>query len=352
MRIKELVQYGLDKRAIDYYTNCGLIPCNNDNTYAREYGEDAVEAVRKIAILREAGMSAKTIEEHLHDSSYFTTSVWNKHLSRLREKRDAEIKRYDEMIKFAEQMRDSTSAVWQALKEFDNLEDSKIFIAVTAQVNNKLRELYRYGLVEFTKDQPDDISDVSDYINSLIRTAADSLERKIDPSSEEFQTYFQKMIQKIKGKYGVIVYFLYKLFSDFDYTVFNLSEEEIAELDIYKEMFRICAEWFREKKSIEAAKDLSDFSIKYAEQIHALDEKIDEPSIDVMQEIIRGICNLPEEITVESLEDSFVTAGFDSGMTVSSEENQDEEDPEAEEEIKAIREYLMEALRCHISRKR
>lgn len=352
MRIKELVQYGLDKRAIDYYTNEGLIPCKSDNSYAREYGEDAIEAVRKIAILREAGMSAKTIKEHLKDPTYFSTSFWNKHLSDLREKKEAEIKRYDEMIEFAEQMRDSTSAVWQALKEFDNLEESKIFIAVAAQMNNKLRELYRNGLVEFTKDQPDDISDVSDYINSLIQTAADSLERKISPSSEEFQTYFQKMMQKIKSKYGVIVYFLYKLYSDIDYSAFNLSEEEIAEMDIYKEMFGICAEWFREKKSLEAAKDVSEFADRYAEQIHALDEKLEEPSADVMQEIILEICNFPEEITVDSLSDSFFTAGFDSGVTVSREEYQDETDPEVDEEIKAIREYLMEAVRCYVSRKR
>lgn len=352
MRIKELVQFGLDKRAIDYYTNEGLIPCNSDNSYAREYGEDAIEAVRKIAILREAGMSAKTIKEHLKDPAYFTTSFWNEHLSELREKRDAEIKRYNEMIAFAEQMRDSTSAVWQAVKEFDNLEESKIFIAVTAQMNNKLRELYQKGLVEFTKDQPDDISDVSDYINSLIQTAADSLDRKIAPSSEEFQTYFQKMMQKIKSKYGVIVYFLYKLYSDLDFSVFDLSEEEITEMEIYKEMLGICAEWFREKKSLEAAKDISEFANRYAEQIHALDEKIEEPSIDVMQEIILTICNLPEEITVESLGSSFLTAGFDSGVTVSREAYQDEADPEVEEEIKAVREYLMEALRCYISRKR
>ena len=352
MRIKELVQYGLDKRAIDYYTNCGLIPCNNDNTYAREYGEDAIDAVRKIAILREAGMSANEIKEHLHDPSYFTTSVWNEHLSRLREKRDAEIKRYEEMIKFAEQMRDSTSAVWQALKEFDDFEESKIFIAVTAQINNKLRDLYRNGLVEFTKDQPDDISDVSEYINSLLQTVADSIARKISPSSDEFQTYFQKMMQKVKSKYGIIIYFFYKIFSDFDYSAVNLSEEETAEMLIFKDMFGICADWFREKKSLDAARDVSGFAEKYAEQIRILDEKIQEPSIEVLQEIILEICNFPGEITPESLNESFFQAGFDSGVTVSREECQDEADPEVENEIKAVREYLMEALRCYISRKR
>lgn len=351
MRIKELVQYGLDKRAIDYYTNCGLIPCTSNNTYAREYGDDAIEAVQKIAVLREAGMSAKTIEEHLNDPSYFTTSVWNEHLSKLREKRDKEIKRYDDMIAFAENMRDSTSAVWQALKEFDNFEDSKIFIGITAQINKKLRELYKTGLVEFTKNQPEDLSDLAEHINSIIQTAYDSMERGISPTSDEFQLYFQKMLQRIKKLYGVIVYFLYELFIDFDYSGFNLSEEDKAEIEIFKEMLGICADWFREKKSLEASRNTSEFESMFPERIRALDEKMGEPSIDALVEIIQEICKLPEEITPESFNDGFFRAGFDTGVNASNDACQDEYDPEVEKEIKAIREYLFEAVTYYIAKK-
>ncbi len=351
MRIKELVQYGLDKRAIDYYTNCGLIPCTSDNAYAREYGKDAIEAVQKIAVLREAGMSAKTIEEHLNDPSYFTTSVWNEHLAKLREKRDQETKRYDDMIAFAEKMRDSTSAVWQALKEFNNFEDSKIFIGITAQINKKLRELYNTGIVEFTKNQPEDLSDLVEYINSIIQTAYDSMERGISPTSDEFQLHFQRMLQKIKKLYGVIVYFLYELFIDFDYSGFNLSKEEKAEIEILKEMFGICADWFREKKSLEASSNTSDFESMFPERIRALDEKMGEPSIDALVEIIQVICKLPEKKTPESFNDVFFKVGFDSGVNASKDACQDEYEPEVEKEIEAIREYLSEAVTYYFTKK-
>ena len=54
MRIKQLEKYGLDKRTIDYYTNLGMIPyTTEDGSKYRDYGDDAVVAVKKIVIRRD-----------------------------------------------------------------------------------------------------------------------------------------------------------------------------------------------------------------------------------------------------------------------------------------------------------
>ena len=159
------------------------------------------------------------------------------------------------------------------------------------------------------------------------------------------------MLQRIKKLYGVIVYFLYELFIDFDYSGFNLSEEDKAEIEIFKEMLGICADWFREKKSLEASRNTSEFESMFPERIRALDEKMGEPSIDALVEIIQEICKLPEEITPESFNDGFFRAGFDTGVNASNDACQDEYDPEVEKEIKAIREYLFEAVTYYIAKK-
>lgn len=65
MKIDEFAKlFGQSKRNVDYWTNLGLLhpKINEDNGY-RDYGEEAKEDMKKIAILKSAGM--KLDKDHL-----------------------------------------------------------------------------------------------------------------------------------------------------------------------------------------------------------------------------------------------------------------------------------------------
>ena len=162
MRIAQLVkEYGLDRRTIDYYSNLEprLIPYKLEpNGKYRDYGPDAVIVVKKIIILRDAGLSEKKIKEALKDPSYFTTAKWNEHIADLRKKIDS----INTMIEYAEDLRDTYSYSLRFENEFDNARESTIFTRLSAVILNKIKP-YVFSqdrLLDLVDTMPNDISDV------------------------------------------------------------------------------------------------------------------------------------------------------------------------------------------------
>lgn len=105
MRIGELSKkYGIERRAVDYYTSVGIIPCEkNKNSDYREYGADAENAVKKIMVLREIGFSANKIKNLLDNMECLNASVMEEYLKILKKKKQKAMQQYDEIIRYTQE---------------------------------------------------------------------------------------------------------------------------------------------------------------------------------------------------------------------------------------------------------
>lgn len=65
----------------------------------------------------------------------------------------------------------------------------------------------------------------------------------------------------------------------------------------------IVANWFREAKSLDKARETDTFRVKYQDDILALDKKMGESTEDDLVEMIEGICSIPAEIKKEFKEE-------------------------------------------------
>jgi len=330
MRISDLVQYGLDKRAIDYYTNTGLIPCSEEsegsNSRYRNYGDDAVIAVKKIAILREVGLTMKEIREHMDDPSYFTTAMWNKHIERLEAKKSEVIDRYDEMIKYATQLRDTKSIALDVVDEISNARESRVFTEKLSTIRNKIYEIEQMGdrFLEQSDDETDDVKLL--YLN-MYRFYTKLYERfKAGASydSDEVQGLILKYGTSLLESYGTLAYFVYETFKDIavnEIGIFNGMEPKMV--DFLKRALPLCFTWYKEARTPDRALNYDKFYERYQNQIHELDLLVGESTFDFIKYLLRVISKGPQ-IVVGFYADAFKDKewvekskkGYDLGLTL------------------------------------
>lgn len=353
MRIKQLEKYGLDKRTIDYYTNLGMIPyTTEDGSKYRDYGDDAVVAVKKIIILRDVGLSVKEIKEALNNHSYFTTAMWNKHIEQLNERMIESQQHFEEMIRYAEELRDSSSLALRFTEEFDDPNESRIYTRVMAHVFSKVRGFVRSlsqdGIPESSTSQDEDISDLSDFVDVFIQRLARFYDKGIAPEAVEVQQLLSTLHQRLLRYYGTAVYYIYTVIKDIPPKDLGISEDDSEDYALFLEMFDICANWFRYAKSIDAALNMEMFASKFASEIKAFDEKVEESTYDTMAEIIQDICRLPSQNTLDlALVEKF-KYGFEAGKNLAIEDVDDSSD--YSEEGKAFEAYLFSALKEYVHR--
>lgn len=107
MRISEFSKkYGVDKRTIDYWTNCGLLhpQVNKTNGY-REYGPEAEKEIKLLLIAKAMGIGS--IEETVESLNYPLTSkilVKNYVMYRLEAKKRIEMTRFNNAIQYAKEL--------------------------------------------------------------------------------------------------------------------------------------------------------------------------------------------------------------------------------------------------------
>ena len=352
MRIKELEQYGLDKRTIDYYTNLKMIPYNTkkDSKY-RDYDENSVIAIKKIVILKEAGLSVKEIKAALENHSYFTTAMWNKHIDQLKKRMIETQKYYEEMIHYAEELRDSSSLALHFAEDFDNPQESRIYTKVMAYVFNKLHEFinsfFEDAFVDNIKNfQDEDINDLADYVFLFFQKLERLYNKGVSADSSDVQQLLNIMHQRLLKYYGTAVYYMYTLIKDIPLKDFDIPEDEIEDYSLEMEMLGICAQWFKKTKTIEAAADLDAFAIEFADEIRAFDNKVEDSTYDVMAEIIKEICQWPSQISKESVSDIGIMSGFEIGENWIQKESDNSSN--LSEEEKAFVNYLFSAISSYI----
>ncbi len=351
MRIKQLEKYGLDKRTIDYYTNLGMIPyTTEDGSKYRDYGDDAVVAVKKIVILRDVGLSVKEIKEALNNHSYFTTAMWNKHIEQLKERMIEAQRHFEEMIHYAEELRDSSSMVLRFAEEFDDPSESRIYTKIMAHVFSKIRSfiysLSQDGILESSTSQDEDISDLSDFFDVFIQRLERFHDKGIAPEAIEVQQLLGTLHQRLLRYYGTAVYYIYTIIKDIPPKDLGISEDDSEDYALFLEMFDICANWFRYAKSIDAALDMEMFASKFASEIKAFDEKVEESTYDAMAEIIQDVCKLPSQISLDFASEQKFKYGFEAGMDWAKEDLNDPSD--LSEEGKAFEAYLFSAIKEYI----
>ncbi len=348
MRISELVQYGLDKRAIDYYTNTGLIKCSEDskepNSRYRNYGDDAVIAVKKIAILREVGLTMKEIREHMDDPSYFTTEMWNKHIAELERKKDELTEKYKRMIEYAEDLRDSKSIVLSIPEEISNAKQSRTFSKIVADIVNatmkKISEIEQMGdrYLEQSDDETDDVQLLYLKVYRFFNKFFECFKAGIPYDSDEVQSLIVKYGTALMESYGALVYYIYDTFYDIaikDFRIFDNMEPEMAEF--LKIVLPICVNWYKEAQTIDKALDYDRFYEEYEDQIREIDSMVGESTFDFIKYILLVISKAPQLLVgcfAELFKDEEWVEkskkGYDLGATLFDEQNSLPADKRAE----------------------
>ena len=313
MRIAELAkkyeQYGLDRRTIDYYSSdkVNLIPYRREEgSNYRIYGEEAETVIKKIIILRDVGLSSKKIKEALDNPSYFTTAIWNEHIEKLQNNLEKLQKHYSDMIKYAEDMRDSGSRILPIIKLFD---DPSAFRATTSY----LAKLQKYienpdSLAELSESLPADLSDFSNSCYTFLKSIIIKKNHGLEYDSHEVQLSVTRFIEQSKRFFGSAVYLLYQIVNSIDISLFNFSDEDAEMYQLFMRVLGICAEWFRLAKTQAAALDFNEFEKEYKEQIQKIDLEVGESTFDEMTMIIDYIANIPSRISIDNilkLEDVF-----------------------------------------------
>lgn len=358
MRISELAEKGgLNTRAIDYYKD--LIPCSDEgreqSSGYRDYGPEAVEVVKKIAILREAGMSLKEIKDHLNDPSYFTTARWNEHIKRLERKKRESIEHYDQMIEYAKTLRDSKSFIFHILNEINDINDSRKISKFYALIISRLEALILKmdEIVEQADDKPNDIALVYLRIDRLFSNIGKYFQAEIPYDSEAVQETIRKFGTALMESYGAAAYCVFDAFKDADKEAFGFFDD-IDEDDyrILMQGLTICFDWYREARTIDNALAFEDFQVKFREQIHEFDELVGESTVDGLQYFIRLISYVPTFILGlvkdESSADQFEKGyEFGSHMMESPEDMTDEQ----KETAYKLTEYVKNAVAYHLREK-
>lgn len=345
MKIAQLSKkYGLERRAIDYYTSLGLIPyTKEENSNYRIYGESAEIAIKKIIILREVGFSAKKIKEALNNPSYFTSSMWNEHIHTLKLEKEKMIRQYNDMIHYAEELRDSRSSFFHSISIYDTPEIVRIFTHIESKLNQYI--LNPDGLTEISESLPDDLSNIVNYFVVFIKSIEKKRNNLLTPDSPEVQSSFQKFFQRLQANYGTLVFGLYQLWNQVvDPKTLGFSNDQLETYFLSIKAFGICADWFRDTKTLDAAQDFNRFLKTYCERIHCFDQEIGESSYDILITLITEICNIPNSITKEKIQS--LKSQLDSKIDYK-EKNQ-KAGSKDNEYLKQFSEYLYKALCTYI----
>ena len=360
MRISELVQYGLDKRAIDYYTNTGLIPCSEDskepNSRYRNYGDDAVIAVKKIAILREVGLTMKEIREHMDDPSYFTTEMWNKHIAELEKKKDELTERYNRMIEYATDLRDSKSLALNVVEEIANARESRLISKVLSTIVNttmkKVSEIEQMGdrFLEQSDDETDDVQLLYLKIYRFFNKLFECFKAGAPYDSDKVQGLIVKYGSSLMESFGTLVYYVYDTFKDIavkEFRIFDGMEPEMV--DFLKKVVPMCVDWYKETQTLDRALDYDRFYEKHQDQIREIDSMVGESTFDFIKYILLVISKTPQLLVgcfAEAFKDKEWVEkskkGFDLGATLFDDSN---DLPEKErKEFEAFTQYQKNAM--------
>lgn len=348
MRISELEKYGLEKRMIDYYTTKGLITSEGfePNQKYRIYGEKAIDEVKKIAILRDAGMSVPDIKKALEDPSILSYKKWNDTIRDLQNKKKKMEEHFDKMIRYAEDLRDSSSYTIRFIDDLENPTESRYISGVFAQFNRSMWEYIRKNdsLLDKIQTSPDDIGSLFQSFYVFLQTMEQRYQKHVPYSDADVQSVIHRFGKDIMNSYGVIVYFVCDAIIKTPYEHLDLTDEEAKDYAVFLEMLQICSNWFRESKSISKASCIEDFYSKHEEEILALDKRLGKSSLDGLAEIIDVICKSPEEAIASFEPEEFAEQahlGFKAGQEAAIGDGGVPDD-EAEEFLN----YAIESLNC------
>ena len=113
----------------------------------------------------------------------------------------------------------------------------------------------------------------------------------------------------------------------------------------------IVANWFREAKSLDKARETDTFRVKYQDDILALDKKKGESTEDDLVEMIEGICSIPAEIKKEFKEEylDVVLEAYNKGIDASAEETGVEISEEEKQELREYGVFVKDAIKHYIN---
>ena len=308
MRIGELAkQHHIDTRTIDYYTKLGLLTYekeSNSNKY-RNYTKEAEKRLWKIQILRDMGIPLESsegiigIREILDDPSYFDNKKLDDYIVTLKQHRDEEIARYDQLIKRAENMRRSGYSFPSLFKILDGLSDAYDYSLNAEEVQAYIDSSSNI-LSLLTPENNDELKDVIYATLSKLRKEKDK-----GPKAEEVQSIIARFLDRV-DRYKA--FFVATALSEYGHPafadIFSDFSEDPSEIELIQKGCAVCAKWIITAWEPEKILDFDTFRESFRDEIRELDElskKIDEDAeLSVSDDLIYLIDSFYSKYTRET----------------------------------------------------
>ena len=309
MRIGELSKMygGIDKRTIDFYTSKGLLVGKpGKNSKYRDYDQDDVERLGKILIFREMGLSINDIEAALNDDSYWTPARLDQHIAMLKENQAREYERYEQMIQFAQTMKDMGMSPLGHFKGAGIQADK--YAAFWVKAYQSISTLWE-------TDHNEDIAQLDDMLNTFFSRMADRVGEAHD--SAAVQSLVERLANRLSNAIGAILYMSFSqiVASDAVFAMFegelnedgDLDEEDVAEIKaVMSDVFLLIADWCRTAKTKERICDSDAMQLGLTEPLQKLCEKYDDDTFFTLDDIKDILTEMLGGMTSSSLLETFI----------------------------------------------
>jgi len=282
---------GVEKRTIDYYTakeryngekgskgGCAILrPTYKEGYNYRLYDQTAVETLWKICIYRELDYTIAQIKDMLDNPKPFSEEMLTDQIKKLKENKEREMRRFDDMITFANSLKvsgtkldsimqfshlmpvDDSIHVFNEIANivvnavtslFDALDESDEMSELIIVFLNNIRKCMGNGYTSLETQM--EVKNLDDSINSFLASMISDL------FINNFETIFSLMIGSVVDSEG---------FEDDD------DDGVIEVIEATKEALCIVSDWVREAKAFEKISDIKSFAKSRSDIALELDQK-------------------------------------------------------------------------------
>lgn len=290
---------GVEKRTIDYYSakeekgGCAILPYTlADNSKYRLYDETAIRTLFRIRLYRELDYSISEIKAMISGSEYLSKEMLESQIKKLEEKKIKEMNRLDEMIAFANAMKEIAMQPMHLARistqvSFDGLKGAITGLSDLLNTNldliDKSSELARLAIAALnTINKHKDGGFGSSEVQTVIKTF---YKRLPDTDGSSFSVVFDYIFNSLEK--------LYQQEMELEKTADpeNMTLDD-ATIKAMKEAFCICSKWAHETKTLNMVSDIGAFTSSNAAVAIEIDEKYGKGFFgEVCVEFMTDICD-------------------------------------------------------------
>ena len=298
MTISELSKLsGVDKRTIDYYSagkkggGAGLLLYTESKEDSRGhkyrcYDDKALERLWRIRLYHEMGYSIEQIKGMIDDPAYLLAEELDRQIARLKDKKEREIKRLDDMIRFANSLRTSGLSMAYISRHFYSIPLGDFMGPFTDAMKRMSADL---------EASPGEWERLARALRAFLKAVCKLRDRGHD--SEEVQREAGKLHNHFNDCVCALAFYVGSKFLEAQ-AVRELAENELDQetFEAILEALQICNDWMREARTLDRISDMKAFRESRRERAAKMDEKYGEVgSIEGLAELIRDFCGMVRE---------------------------------------------------------